>query len=280
MCRAVRGHVSRRRPAVAHELEQYDMGYALIRGFIVRTGERSEFNHVQGGACSHRGGHCTSCDRPLLKLWQIDCGDPRLVSVETGVRVFAGLENLPLYYCWRCGGEVAYRIDGPAEITMLMNTGSDQGDDFPYSNYPLAFPESPLRLYCPEDVPTNVRACIERSREVFDKLPEDERELLSHFLQRPIRRAFDVWVQQFGGEPYLIQGPENNICPNPECELHRDGETMRILAGPINDPPGGLPMIESLADVAANNGHFDEFVQVVFHFCPSCHSVHATNRRD
>jgi hypothetical protein len=256
------------------------MAYHLIPGFIIRIGEQSNYGHLQGGPRSHSGADCPTCRRALIRLWQFDCHDPRFVVVGTDdTKAFGSLAALPLYYCWTCGSELTYRIINDDSIDVLQSQGGNPSDDFPYADYPDAYPEMPLRLYRPDDLPKLVRKHI--VEELDDPIPDDEKQALSDFFGRPVRSTLgDLWWHQFGGEPWLVQGDEEIACPNPECEHHSDGETMKIIAAICNDPLGGLPMIESIETVEANGRHFNHWVQVVFHICPLCLTVQAGNRCD
>jgi hypothetical protein len=55
---------------------------------------------------------------------------------------------------------------------------------------------------------------------------------------------------------------------------------MKIPAAISNDPPSGLPMVETMNDVKKNKGHFDYSVQVIFHICRGCLTLHAGNQCD
>ncbi len=256
------------------------MAYHLIPGFIIRIGEQSNYRHIQGGPCSHDGAFCPTCSRPLIRIWQFDCNDPRFVVVGTdNTRAFGELASLPLYYCWTCCSELAYRIVDDDTIDVLRSDDGTPRESFPYPDYPAEYPENPLRLYRPDELPNLVRKHI--VDELDDPIPEDEKQALSKFFGRPVRSTIGgLWWHQFGGEPWLAQGDEDVTCPNPGCQHHSDGETMKILAATCNDPLAGLPMIESAATVEANGGHFNHWVQVVFHICPLCLTIQAGNRCD
>lgn len=256
------------------------MPYHLIPGFVIHIGEQSDYRHVQGGPCTHDGAFCPTCNRPLIRIWQFDCNDPRFVVVDTEeTKAFGTLATLPLYYCWTCGSELTYRIIDDDSIEVSRSYSGNTHDDFPYANYPLEYPEQPLRLYRPDELPILVRKHI--VEDLDDPIPDDEQRALSEFLGRPVRSTLiDLWWHQFGGEPWLVQGEEEIVCPNPTCKHHSDGETMKILAAICNDPYGGLPMIESIATVEGDGGHFNRWVQVVFHICDTCFTVQAGNRCD
>jgi hypothetical protein len=116
------------------------MAYHLIPGFIVRIGESSAYRHVQGGPCAHHGAECPTCQRPLVRIWQFDCNDPRFIAVEeNGAKAFGDLATLPLYFCWTCGSELTYSIVDETSIEVLRSHGGSRSDDFPYSDYPTQY---------------------------------------------------------------------------------------------------------------------------------------------
>jgi hypothetical protein len=251
------------------------MSYRFIPGFIVRVSDQSRHNHWQGGVPDHEGADCERCQKPLLLLWDINCSDPRFVV--DGRRVFKDLQRLPLYYCWTCVADLAYQVVDNKRIHFLLNNGSVQGPDFPYVKYPLNFDRHPIELSRPDDAPQIVR-------DFFNDAPEETststRAALSEWLRRPIRDEFDIWWQQFGGEPWLVQGEEQLTCPNLQCAAASDGRNMKILARICNDPTFGLPMIETSEDVERSHGVVNRWVQVVYHICEQCLTIRAFNRCD
>jgi hypothetical protein len=115
---------------------------------------------------------------------------------------------------------------------------------------------------------------------LFDRLPPKSKQPLQKWIGRPLKRGFDIWWHQFGGQPWLIQGPERIVCPNPDCSLSRRNWAMKILATVHNEPLAGLPMIETKKQVKKNKGHFNHWLQMVFHVCVGCWTIHAGNRCD
>jgi len=250
--------------------------YHLLPGFRARPTERPDHDHWQGGKARHKGAICTVCDRPLLLLWDLNCRDPRFVV--NGFPVFGSLERLPLYYCWPCYAEMDYRVVAPNRIVVLKNEGSYYGDDHPYKRFPLRFKRQPITLERLADLPDRLKKLLSTGFDWF--LPAKARKPLEKWLGRPVRMSLDIWWHQFGGEPWLVQGPEQIACPNEECSWSRRRRRMKVLAVLRNDPPSGLPMVETMRNVKKNGGHFNWFVQVVFHICKGCLTIHAANRCD
>ena len=250
--------------------------YHFLPGFRVRLTERPDYDHWQGGKAYHKGAICTVCDRPLLLLWDLDCRDPRFFL--NGSPVFGSLARLPFYYCWTCCAEMDYCVAAANRIVVLKNEGTFQGEDFPYQRFPLQFKRQPIGLDKLADVPDELKKSLSISW--TDRVPARAKKPLEKWLGRRVNSGFDIWWHQLGGVPWLVQGPERILCPNEECSWSRRGRRMKVLGVILNDPPSGLPMVETLRKVERNNGSFDNYVQVVFHICKGCLTIHAANRCD
>jgi hypothetical protein len=253
------------------------MPYHILPGFRVRRANNSRQDHWLGGPATHNGAVCRVCDRPMLLLWDLNCSDPRFRI--RGRSVFKDLERLPLYYCWRCAADLEYRVSAADRIVVLQHEGTYQGDDFPYESYPSHFDRQPLELDLLTQIPKATKKIIDEN-DSPDRLPSPARKALEKWLGHSVEWGLDIWWHQFGGKPWLVQGPEKIICANKECSWHRRKWAMKVLASIINDPLGGLPMIESSQQVRMNNGKVNTWVQVVFHICPGCLSIHVGNRCD
>ena len=84
------------------------------------------------------------CDRPLLLLADLDCTQ---IRTSEDAKLFHSLDRLPLYYCWRCCAEhLTYLIIDGTRIRVLNNEGKNEGEDFPYEEYPRLFPKRPVKL--------------------------------------------------------------------------------------------------------------------------------------
>jgi hypothetical protein len=252
------------------------MPYSILPGFRVRVAKRSRYDHWQGGSALEGGAVCPVCDRPLLLLWDLNCLDPRFHI--RGRPRFKDLERLPLYYCWPCCAEMDYRVVERNRVEVLRNQGTAQGKDFPYKNYPLQFDRQPIELDRLDEMPRRAQEVVNTA--MGDPVPALGKRELAKWLGRPVRYGFDIWWHQLGGLPSLVQGPEQIVCPNKTCSWSRRGWAMKILAVIINDPPSGLPMVETMQEVNKNKGRFNKYVQVVFHVCRGCLTLHVGNRCD
>jgi hypothetical protein len=261
------------------------MSQEILPGFMARSVAASQHDHWIGGSAQHKSAHCAVCDRPFLLIWDLNCRDERFVV--DGKSVFETLDRLPLYYCWTCSSRFSYRIAAD-DIEILEFHGQYQGDDFPYSNYPESFPKTPLQLSKRDEIPVEILEFLEKQGadsgededEDWPMLTQKECAVLTSWLGRPVTSTLDIWWHQLGGEPFLLQGADTDPCPNSKCVAHKTKQPMKILAAIKNDPPSGLPMLETMSEVDANNGHFNHYVQLVYYFCDQCHTIRALNECD
>jgi hypothetical protein len=209
----------------------------------------------------------------LLLVWDLNCGDPRFRVNRKPI--FKHLERLPLYFCFRCLGDMDYY-----RIRVLKSTGTYYGEGFPYQRFPIAFERQPIESDRPMDAPGEVRKALDAVDLMDRRLSKEVQGPLEKWLGRPLTCGMDVWWHQFGGRPNYEQGPERFPCPNEACSWSRQQWAMKILAVQSNDPPAGLPMFETLKDVKKNHGHFNWYTQVIFHICKGCLTLHAANRCD
>jgi hypothetical protein len=156
--------------------------------------------------------------------------------------------------------------------------GRYQGDDFPYRRYPTAFPRQPIELSPFSELPSVVKQALKTPP--GNQVPPKMRSAAKAWFGHRVRYGFDLWWHQFGGSPWQIQGPERFECPNTKCSWSRRKIRMNVLAAIMNDPPSGLPMIEPMREVRKAKGHFNSYVQVIFHICRGCLTIHACNRCD
>jgi hypothetical protein len=252
------------------------MPYHILPGFRVRRAKNGRQNHWLGGSPLHKNAVCPVCNRLLLLLWDIDCGDTRFRNQEKSI--FKTLNRLPLYYCWTCASEFDYQVLDSDQLRILSFKGEKQGHDFPYKNFPSQFDRQPIELDLLEKIPIAATRALQADS--FQKLRKPAKLALEKWLGRSVRHDYDIWWHQFGGRPWLIQGKEKRVCANKRCSWSRRKWSMKILASIVNDPPGGLPMLETVEHVKKDKGFFNSWVQVVFHICPGCLSIHAANRCD
>jgi hypothetical protein len=255
------------------------MSLILMPGFMAKSVANSQHDHWIGGPARHKSAHCAICDRPFLLIWDLNCQDERFIV--DGKSVFGTLDRLPLYYCWTCSSRFCYRIVAD-DIEILQFDGKYQGGNFPYSNYPESFARTPLEFFSREDTPTEVNEFFEiwRADENRLSLTVHECDLLTRWFGHTVKNSLGIWWAQLGGEPFLMQGTETDPCPNPKCSASKAKLPMKVLAAIPNDPPSGLPMLETMSQVEADGGHFNHYVQLVYYFCDQCQTIRTLNECD
>src|SRR6266571_7451534 len=207
----------------------------------------AQYQHISCGPHRVPGADCPNCKRPLLRFLALDTRDPRLYLPGTRFRL------LSLLYCWRCpvAREIfSYRLLDAGEVTLLRYVQGPPEDDFPYEDYPDFFPQAPARLVQITGEAQEVLRQQNSGRRVQSALAWNNPELLEP-------------RHQYGGEPLLLQQDTEYRVECPVC-----GEPMPFLANigaDCLDPRGFVD---------------DEFVQVLYHYCPGCQAVAAFNEAD
>lgn len=269
--------------SASHKNEDRRVGLRpfLKTRFRAIPGDADEGGHWLGGEAVHNGAICPNCKIPLLLLWDINAKDPRFPHGK-----FGALERVPLYYCWGCGADLAYRVVAPNRI-KIVSTDRVEGLTFQYEPYPSHFERRPLALS--DEVPDALREAItswDMEKDPFARsLPKKQRKTLADFFGHEIVFTFDLFHHQFGGVPLNRLWEENVYCPNKECGpglanrlMRRSGRKMSFLAGILNDPQRGLPMIERVGETTESSANV--YVSVQFHICGKCWTLHACNRAD
>lgn len=188
--------------------------------------------------CGAARAECPNCARPLLQYARLDAGDERL-SLQA-----LDAPELPLLFCWRCALAQApfhYRLESGGTIALTRFERGPVEADFPYPDYPAAFPAAPLRL-----VPV---------------APDDARIL--RFVREGVIDATEVWRthpdlvaprHHAASAPQFLTAPPGLLCST--CT-----QPMRFLAG-FGD-----------ANLDARGFVGEETVQVLFHLCAPCAEI-------
>jgi hypothetical protein len=118
-----------------------------------------------------------------------------------------------------------------------------------------------------------------------DELTAKERKVLRDFFGHSVFSNFCTIHHQLGGKPLaLLWATEVFRCPNPTCggdaarKVPQKKRAMKFLAGVLNDPWGGLPMVEPANK--KTKGNWNYHVSVQFHICDQCWIIYACNRCD
>src|SRR5262249_22048702 len=161
------------------------------------------------------------------------------------------LNRLPLYHCLRCAAELSYALDG--KQVRIINTRYGNPDNGPpYDGFPASFPRRPIRLdsTVPTALPKVIRKWNPDADLRGDRLSKTERQLLEDYFGHAIFIPRYMYHHQLGGESLCENWDETAFaCPNKDCpgglweNVMKRSRPMRFLAGILNDPPAGLPMI-------------------------------------
>jgi hypothetical protein len=140
-----------------------------------------------------------------------------------------------------------------------------------------------------EAVPDEIRRLVQT---IYSRIGDDgappptpnEQRVLCDFFGHPVITEMCTVHHQLGGKPLsLLWAMEVFRCPNPACRSDADGapgkkRAMKFVAGILNDPWGGLPMVEPATKEARR--HWNYFVSVQFHICDRCWTIYGCNRCD
>lgn len=234
-------------PKCAGIQEEAESLYFSDRGYYLEF-KKSRFAHAIGGRNELPGAVCNGhkCDRPFLRLLTLDLKDPKLSFIPA----LKHGPSLPLLYCWPCGGEPTYRLDPSGRITVIGRSSTGREKDFPYPDYPEAFPKRAASLVpVPAEIQLRIR---EANAGTIDPGLKFSRKLASHMEPH----------HHIGGAPYLVQG-DREPGPCPQC-----GEPMPVLASASSESGSERGFVD------------DPFTQVVFEYCSSCRIVSATHESD
>ncbi len=246
-----------------------------------QTEETSNYSHTFCGPHNIQGAQCPNCNKPLLRFLAIDTSDPRMAKIDTDI------ETISFFYCWTCniaqgsilnnkefeisdriafrrdelgiihpiclanGSTVApfyYQINSSDNISLLQYCKKGAVTDFPYDDYPVYFPPATAQLM---EITDEIQSLLNRlnlEHDDFDwsEYPEEYYEY--------------SWPKhQIGGIPYLLQKNTTYRMLCPMCD-----SLMPFLASIDNDCLDERGLI-------GNN----TFVQVLYHYCISCHIVGA-----
>jgi hypothetical protein len=221
-------------------------------------------------------------------LWDVNCKDPNFPR-----RKFGPLKRLPLYYCWSCVNDISYQVIDDSAI-RIHPSKRNPGPSFQYEPYPEFFERRGLRLI--EGIPNRIRRLVRKMVAQWDATDfsddegvlgpeEDEQRELTEFFGHPVLLPLCLFHHQLGGKP-LQQHWANEVfqCPNSDCtgtmidRMRGRKRAMKFLAGILNDPWGGLPMVEPANEETKSDYNYG--VSVQFHICDCCWTVLGCNRCD
>jgi hypothetical protein len=204
-------------------------------------------SHVFCGEHSIVGAWCPNCSKPLIRVMSLDAGDDRLL-LDLGA-----IKTVPLLYCWTCElsyDTFYYRIVATDHIEIVSARTGPELPDFPYVDYPRSF----------EAVSVWLTQVSHEDQVVLRAL---NRGLVDQTAVYKLRRELAEPCHQIGGEPLLLQGPDDYA---PQCPICREVMPHFAAFGNANVSPLG----------------FAEFanIQMLFNLCRKCRIVAAINRTD
>ena len=205
------------------------------------------YRHQFCGEHDVAGAWCPNCNKPLLRFLALDTSDFRLSLSRVSLRM------LSLFYCWTCtvsNGLFVYQIRSDTDVQILQYTKGSMQSDFPYEDYPVAFPEAACALVpITADEQSMLRDLNSGSDDIY-KI-EDTR----HDLVMP--------RHQIGGEPLLLQ---EDSAESPQC--------------PVCSSP--MPFFAQIGDrcLDARGLVGYEYVQVMYYLCRGCCVLTAFNGAD
>lgn len=241
-----------------------------------------EGEHWLGGPIQHRGADCPNCKIPLVLHWDLNAQDSRFPKKR-----FGSLDRIPLYYCWTCVADLAYRVDTSNRVRVLSKRAKQFSTNCQYEPYPESFERRPLTLdpTLPDQVRQVYTKWVKSDDPYVRKLGKRETKVLADYFGHPFIGNLSVFHHQFGGMPSTWWGDEAILCPNRECHPSaidrlrgRQARPMSFLAGIVNDPHNGLPLVERVEEVRPDWWNF--YVSVEFQICGNCFTIHARNRCD
>lgn len=109
------------------------------KAYHVLVGEKDSCDHYFGGSGLQSGSKDGERPLQLQALFNFDCSDSRLNRM-------ARFGRLPLYYSFACSGSVEYTIEDGSQLRLIAMNPDEPQPDWPYRDYPLDFPLSPVRL--------------------------------------------------------------------------------------------------------------------------------------
>jgi hypothetical protein len=237
--------------------------------YALETGKADHYKHTFGGASRHSGVVPAGGKQPLHLLYSLDTSDPKLTLKIPGVRW------LPLYHGFIYDNrDVGYRVLSDSAIEILHVETTEIAKDFPYANYPTAFPKLPAWLSDSVFDPTEpVDVFLYRTVFGYEWLTADQRDALHQFMATSYREieeheppeTFEELAEEHRW--YLFSNPPYDPpCPNKDCPNHATRGKMHILAVIVNEVAPGIYLY----------GKYLDDVQLIFQICPTCHAIYTT----
>jgi hypothetical protein len=212
---------------------------------FVETAPLVDQNHIFCGSHDIPGAICPNCEKTLLRFLTLNCKDQRLDLNECLV------ENVHLLFCWTCNiaqEPFFYEINEQG-VCLLKYEKGGAGENPPYDNYPIFFPEQKIRL-------SPISHEEQQALISLNEVDSDKWHVLidQKALDLIKNKEFHFPKHQIGGIPFIAQWDRNLSCP--------------VCANP-------MPF---LAEIGNDAGGGDEFtgncgIQIIYKFCRTCSTV-------
>jgi hypothetical protein len=247
--------------------------------FVLRPSPEADGDHWLGGSGDYRGAECPVCNVPLLLLCDFNCDDPMLRKAHRGK--LNALRRLPLFHCFQCFSELSYIVDERQKVRIVQTRYGQSGNGPPYDGFPDFLPRKPIRLdtLVPPGLVQAIQKWTADDDDVAgDNLSKSQRRVLEDYFGHPMFIPRFMYHHQLGGESLLPNWDDDAFtCPNKKCpgglfdKVLKRGRPMKFLAGIINDPPGGFPLMEPLNKDTEKNWNF--FGSTYYQICDKCLTI-------
>lgn len=243
---------SRPQPAYLVEYQEIEPQKPESFESIQSDREKSlKFGHQFCGAHNIAGANCPNCQKPLLRFLTLDTTDERIGLSQLGER------RIHCLFCWTCNiaHEPFYYKHHDDGSIALIEYGKDGVEvDFPYEDYPSAFPEASVTLL---EIASDAQKAIQSVNAGRLKISS----------WRDKHPDLFGCQHQIGGEPFLIQR-------NPNYATERDIRCPECKKS--------TPFFVSIADDCLDERGFTENdgVQVIFNLCRQCLTMCAFQQCD
>jgi hypothetical protein len=223
---------------------------------IVRT-PSSAYGHQFGGGQEYRGTVPPGGQTPIQLIFRLNLRDP-LSPIQID-----GLNWLPLFYPFQynaCG--MGYRVLGELEIEILTIETIEVVEDFPFPNYPAAFPNVPVSLVPMTYEETKVLAFGEYLAKnlLWNELQDDDRAIIDSIGKECTR---------IGSAQSLVQGESRfRDCPA-KCRHYLN--SLRPFCTIWNEPIKGM-------DVWQTDSEPIQIIQIIHQVCSNCGAIQTENQ--
>jgi hypothetical protein len=206
--------------------------------------------HKLGGKSSLQRAICPNCNQPLTRFFHLELTDPRFGINKPNLR------SVDLLFCWQCPlaqSEFAYQLTSAGECRILVFPRGSKDDEFPYLDYPRWFPEVPVEfLPLSESLAKDIELYQRSSTDIPMKIEKNFSRSEIDLISTP--------RHQLGGTPFRFTD-STPVCPLCKSVM----QFLMTIAGSSTDPRGFVGYM---------------YAQVVYHLCPNCSVLTATQECD